>query len=293
MTLSDHEFDVFKRRVRERVEIFLEERFVELPDTEVSRIAQHILLGGGRRWRAMLVIAAGHIFERDALDACLPGAAALEMAHAASMLLDDLPSMDDASIRRGKPCAHLLFDSWAIDMAPSFMINMAYEVTLRQPGIDPARRVQVALEAASAANRMVSGQQADLIGLRAASTRDQLMECYAQKSGSLYACAAKSGAILCGAGEKDAERLFRIGSHLGLAYQIMDDIADVEATLDQLGKAPGMDEGKFTAPTVLGLEESRFWVEDLQDQALEGLESFGDSACHLLTLVRRASVVYA
>jgi geranylgeranyl pyrophosphate synthase len=103
------DFDATKAEVRRAAEDFLVELFAKAPDTDVARAAGYAVLGGGHRWRALVAVAAGKIFRDDALQRVLPAACGVELAHAASLVLDDLPSMDDAAIRRGKPCTHRAF----------------------------------------------------------------------------------------------------------------------------------------------------------------------------------------
>jgi geranylgeranyl diphosphate synthase type II len=112
-----------KQDVRRAVEDYLSQSFLTYPDTEVRRAAQYSILGSGHRWRPIIVTAAGRIFRPDALKIALPTVCAVEFAHAASLVLDDLPSMDDAEMRRGKPCTHHAFPQWAVDMAPVFLIT--------------------------------------------------------------------------------------------------------------------------------------------------------------------------
>ena len=108
-------FDTAKADVRGAVEDFLQRVFADVPATEVANAARYAVLGGGHRWRALVAVAAGRIFRDDAMHLVLPAACGVELAHAASLVLDDLPSMDDACLRRGKPCTHRAFPRWAAD----------------------------------------------------------------------------------------------------------------------------------------------------------------------------------
>src|SRR5271157_5454852 len=117
------DFSAAKEQVRRAVEDFLDAAFDSHPMTDVREAARYAALRGGHRWRAIVAVAAGQIFRRDALETTLSGACGVELAHAASLVLDDLPSMDNAQLRRGKPCTHLVFPSWAVEMAPVFLVT--------------------------------------------------------------------------------------------------------------------------------------------------------------------------
>ena len=147
-TVAGQDFDAAKAEVRRAVEDFLAEVFIQQPDTEVVRAARYAVLGGGRRWRALVAVAAGRIFHHDALQLVLPAASGVELAHAASLVLDDLPSMDDASVRRGKPCTHRVFPAWAADMVPVFLVTLAYEISLDNPRVYAPARIKLELSAA-------------------------------------------------------------------------------------------------------------------------------------------------
>jgi geranylgeranyl diphosphate synthase type II len=286
---GSRDFDHFKRRVREGVEESLARYFSACPDTEVCRVAKYAALGGGRRWRAMAAVAAGQVFHDDARAICMPVACAVELAHAASLVLDDLPSMDNARLRRGKPCAHLLFARWAVDMAPAFLVNMAYGIALANPRATPERRLQAAIEVSRAAAHMFEGQEIDLTNAAARGDLESLLECCRLKSGALYAAAAKTGAILCGAPDPDASLLYEAGTDLGMSYQFLDDIADATACVEEVGKHPGMDAGKITAVRLFGVEGARSRAGDFARSALARLERFGPEADLLRSLVRNAS----
>lgn len=290
LTTAAVDFAASKKEVREAVEDCLREAFARYPDTEVSKAAQHAVLGGGHRWRAIVAVAAGQIFDDDALQIGLPGACGVELAHAASLVLDDLPSMDDAKVRRGKPCAHLVFPSWAVDMAPVFLITMAYQISLENPRATEDRRVNAALLLSSAGLRMITGQTKDVLQDFTRGSPDQrLLECYELKSAALYGAAAKAGAILCGANEREAETIYVAGLNLGMSYQLLDDVADVVAGVADVGKHSGMDAGKWTAIDWLGVDGARQKSREFQSKGLAALEQFGSRADWLRTLVCEAS----
>jgi geranylgeranyl pyrophosphate synthase len=279
-----------KQRVRRAVEDYLRDAFSRYPETEVCRAAQYAVLGGGHRWRAIVAVAAGQIFDDDALLIGLPGACGVELAHAASLVLDDLPSMDNAKVRRGKPCTHLAFAPWAVDMTPVFLVTMAYQISLDNPRASEDRRVQAALLLSAAGLRMITGQTKDILQDFVGGAADRrLLECYELKSAALYAAAAKAGAVLCGADEREADTIYVAGFNLGMSYQLLDDVADVVAGVGEVGKHSGMDAEKWTAIDWLGVEGARRKSREFQARGLAALERFGARADWLRTLVCEAS----
>jgi geranylgeranyl pyrophosphate synthase len=284
-------FDTAKAEVRRAVEDFLQQVFASVPATEVAKAASYAALGGGHRWRALVAVAAGRIFHDDALELVLPAACGVELAHAASLVLDDLPSMDDACVRRGKPCTHRAFPGWATDMAPVFMVTLAYQISLDNPSVPASARVKAALELSRAGLAMIRGQvhdmHQDLDG--GTSEEDRLMRCYLLKSAALYGAATKMGGILTGASEADAAKLEAAGVDLGFSYQFLDDVADIVAGVAEVGKERGMDADKLTAVDLFGVDGARWKAREFQDRSLTKLEGFGAEADWLRSLVCEAS----
>ena len=289
MNIHHQQFDNDKHQVREAVGSFLAEKFASYPATDVQAAAQYAVMGGGHRWRPIVAVAAGRIFDDDALPAVLPGACGVELAHAASLVLDDLPSMDDAQLRRGKTSTHLAFPSWAVDMTPVFLITMAYDISLDNKLVSAERRVLAALELSRAGMAMITGQSQDVLQVNDGDPSAAMLDCYMNKSGILYGAAAKAGAILCGADAVDAELLRQAGELLGLSMQFIDDVADVDANVDEVGKEPGKDVAKYTAIDWLGIEGTRSKSEEFQDEALTLLSKFGKEADWMRRLVREVS----
>lgn len=285
------DFASAKAEVRVAVEDFLAAALSRQPDSEVARAAGYAVLGGGHRWRAIAAIAAGRIFCDDPFEMVLPAACGVELAHAASLILDDLPSMDDARVRRGKPCAHHVFPTWAVDMAPVFMVTLAYQMSLDNAAVSAERRVKAALALSHAGLAMIEGQCQDVsqLCLGAGEEEAWLIERYRLKSGALYGAATLMGGVLCGADDTQAERLHAAGLHLGLAYQYLDDVADVVAGIEQVGKESGMDAQKRTAIDLFGVEGARTRSNAYQAKALAALDGFGPRADWLRTLVTEAS----
>ncbi len=282
-------FDEKKQQVRAAVEAFLSQAFARYPETEVCQAAKYAVLGGGHRWRSIVAVAAGEIFREDALEIVLPGACGGELAHAASLVLDDLPSMDGADIRRGKACAHHVFPDWAVDMTPVFLVTMAYEVSLANPKVSEERRLRAAIVLSRAGLQMITGQVKDIRQDHSSDPWLRLVDLYMLKSGALYAASGKGGAILCGAEDSQANKISEACMNLGLSYQFMDDIADVTAEVDEVGKRSGMDANKFTAVDLLGVDGAHRKSQEFQEKGLAILEGFGSKADWLRNLICEAS----
>ena len=279
----------WKQRTREAIQHHLAFILNRYPETEVRHIAEYATLGPGHRWRPLVSCAAGMIFSEDAIAKVLPPACGIEMAHAASLVLDDLPSMDDADIRRGKACPHKVFSSWAVDMAPIFLLNTAYDVSLSNEKASEASRIATALVVANAGTQMISGQVEDMEQNEATDAKARLISLYKQKAGHLYAAAGKIGALTCNASDKDAKNIFDACMALGLAYQFMDDVADVTADEATVGKSVGKDANKTTTIDLFGVDGTIALAEDYQNKALAYLECFDAKADYLRALVSEAS----
>ena len=283
------DFDAKKQQVRDAVEAFLTSGFRAYPDSDVRRAAEYSTLGGGHRWRPIVAVAAGEIFRDDALEIVLPGACGAELAHAASLILDDLPSMDDASFRRGKPAAHCVFPGWAVAMAPVFLVTMAYDISLKNDRVNSDKRVRAALDLCDAGQQMIAGQAMDVRQDSVDDDKKHLLQLYGMKSGALYAASARSGAILCDASQVEADKIYQAVMKLGLSYQFMDDIADVVASLEDVGKESGKDSDKTTAVDLFGVDGARKKAREFQGEGLKLITGFGSRADWLRQLIQEAS----
>ena len=263
--------------LRQQIEAELEATFSNCPQTEVMRAARYVTQGGGQRWRGALAVAAGAIFQPDALAATLPLAAALEIMHAASLVVDDLPSMDHAQTRRGKPCVHLVFPPWVVDMLPAFLVNLAYHVAAQNTRVPTENRLRCLLLLGEMGMNLAQGQELDLALTGQEATLAQVVNCHTLKSGSLFAAATAGGALLCGASDDDAATLRNAGMKLGLTYQIMDDLADSDnEQADVAGKS-----GIWTCCTP---QEARALAAEQLAAALSLLTPFGPPATALRAL---------
>lgn len=276
----------WKAEVRSAIEAGLVDAFSRFPETEVRRVAEYITLGGGHRWRGLCAVAAGTIFRDDALVVVLPSACAIELVQSATLILDDLPSMDDARLRRGKPTAHLVFPRWAVDLAPSYLLTMAYELSLDHPLPPPDRRAAAAVELSRAGLTMIAGQVDDI---RRTESALDLLELARFKAGAFYAASVTIGGILCGATDDEAAALREAGLLLGVSYQILDDVADVTASAEEIGKEPGSDAAMKTVVDWLGVDGAKTKSSELLAAAGRELDRFGDKAERLRSLIAEAS----
>jgi geranylgeranyl diphosphate synthase type II len=249
---------------------------------------RYSVFAGGKRLRPMLALAAAESVAmangRDvsaARAAALPTACALELIHTYSLVHDDLPAMDDDTLRRGRPTNHVVFGEGLAILAGDGLLTEAFALMSREPrdpGAAPRklRAICVVAEAAGACG-MVGGQAVDLeaAGTGASFDGDGLRAMHARKTGALIRASAAAGAVMAGASDAQIEAIERFASELGLAFQIVDDILDVEGASVELGKTAGKDAaaGKPTYPALYGLEESRRMAGECVDRALAALDT--------------------
>ena len=251
---------------------------------------RHAVLGGGKRMRPLLVYATGRAFGADegALDA---PAAAVELVHAYSLVHDDLPAMDDDALRRGRPTVHVAFDEATAILAGDALQALAFEAIARAP-LPAAQRVDMLAELAIAAGArgMCGGQALDIDATGNAAALDvaALQRLHALKTGALLRAAVRLGAIAAGADAPTRDALDRYADALGLAFQVRDDLLDVEGDSATLGKTAGKDaaQAKATFPALLGLDASRARLRELADAMNAALAPFGNRAAVLAALAR-------
>jgi geranylgeranyl pyrophosphate synthase len=208
-------------------------------------------------------------------------AAAIEMVHTYSLVHDDLPAMDDDDFRRGLPTCHKVFDEATAILAGDALLTLAFEILAKeidQPTIAVKLIGQLAQDAGPSG--MIGGQMADLKAERTASGEQILEYIHTNKTAKMFRCAAAMGAICGGAGQKQFDCLCEYGLKIGLGFQIADDILDVSASSEQLGKTAGKDAkaAKCTYPAVVGIEKAKELAKKLADEAVAALEPFGKEA---------------
>jgi len=246
------------------------------------------VLGGGKRLRPFLVIAGGEIFDLDMTE-CLRVGAAVEFVHAYSLVHDDLPCMDDDDLRRGQPTVHVQFDQATAVLAGDALLTLAFEILAdRETSPDPEVRMDLVAGLARAAggHGMVGGQMLDLWA--ETNTLDEAGTARMQrlKTGAMIAFAGEAGGILARARPQQRQALRLFAHDLGLAFQITDDLLDVEGSSEQVGKATGKDAaaGKATIVAKLGIEGARNRATLLSRQAAAHLDHFGKKANSLRAL---------
>ena len=274
--------------LRDKVEQYLAATFLdgEIP-SRLSEAMRYSLLAGGKRIRPVLCLAVARACapERaeEITEALLPFAAGLEMIHTYSLIHDDLPSMDDDDLRRGKPTCHKAFDEATAILAGDALLTNAFSYMARTavPADRLLEAVRLTAEAAGAAG-MVGGQVLDLQGEGRRISLDELRVLNAKKTGALLYNACECGAVLAGASQEQREAARRYGSELGIAFQITDDILDVIGDEATVGKEVRHDaeSEKATWPAFIGLEASKALAQkhcDAAEAALEGLFSGPDA----------------
>ncbi|MDQ8698796.1 farnesyl diphosphate synthase [Hyphomicrobium sp. LHD-15] len=255
---------------------------------------RHATLGGGKRFRPFLVIESAALFglsETQALDT----AAALECVHCYSLVHDDLPAMDNDAVRRGLPTVWKAFDEWTAILAGDALLTLAFEILSRvETHHDPETRLALISGLAKAAGGagMVGGQALDLEAERrpggAPLSLPEVLHLQSLKTGALIRFACEAGAVLGGATADQRDALLRYGAHVGLAFQIADDLLDAEGDAATVGKAVSKDAaaGKATLVSLMGLEAARAELRRVEAAAIEALALFGAKAEPLIEAAR-------
>jgi geranylgeranyl diphosphate synthase type II len=274
---------------RIEVDTALERYLPEAPacPARVGDAMRYSLFAGGKRLRPILALAAAEAIAAahgEAVDEgrarALPAACALELIHTYSLVHDDLPAMDNDTLRRGRPTSHVVFGEGQAILAGDALLTEAFALMAREPddpGLAPRklRAIRIVAEAAGACG-MVGGQAIDLdaAGSGASFDGEGLRAMHARKTGALIRAAAAAGAVMAGATDSQLAAIETFASHLGLAFQIVDDILDVEGASQDLGKTAGKDAaaGKPTYPALYGLELSRQMAADCVSRALTALQ---------------------
>ncbi|MGQ7793479.1 polyprenyl synthetase family protein [Faunimonas sp. B44] len=254
---------------------------------------RHALLGGGKRFRPYLVVASAALFDVP-MAAALDAAAAVECLHTYSLVHDDLPAMDDDDLRRGRPTVHRAFDEATAILAGDALLTLAFDVLARDgTHPDPAVRAALVLALARAAGLggMVGGQMLDLEAERSTFDEAAIRRMQAMKTGALIACCCEMGALLGRAPEPHRAALASYGRELGLAFQIADDLLDLEASAEALGKAAAKDaaRGKATLVARLGPAEARAALASAVAACADALAPFGGRAGRLVEAARFAA----
>ena len=276
----------YQKSCQARAEAALE-TFFKAPSVELERLyaaMRYSVMNGGKRVRPLLVYAACEALGGDIAKADT-AACALEMIHSYSLVHDDLPAMDDDDLRRGKPTTHIAFDEAAAILAGDALQSLAFEILAdarSNPQSDATRltMIQVLARAAGPAG-MVGGQAIDLESVGIALSQNALENMHRHKTGALIEASVTLGALASGqASSNDLADLKRYAKAIGLAFQVQDDILDVESDTQTLGKTQGKDQAndKPTYPSLLGITEAKHYAHALRDEALAALKRFDQKA---------------
>jgi geranylgeranyl diphosphate synthase, type II len=248
----------------------------------IHRAMRYSLFAGGKRIRPILAVAAARAI-CDNTVGIENAASALELIHTYSLIHDDLPALDNDDLRRGRPTCHKVFGEALAILAGDALLTLAFEVLSRLPGVVAERRIWLVEELSRAAGTvggMIAGQVHDIEGERQAPSAVLLESIHRAKTGALLRASVRMGAIYAGVSAVELAALSEYGEHVGLAFQIVDDVLDVEGSSEALGKTAGKDEAqqKITFPAVYGLKRSRRMAEEERLAAHAALALFGDRA---------------
>jgi len=247
----------------------------------IHQAMRYSVFAGGKRVRPILCLEAARIFEAEVAPALYPGCA-IEFIHTYSLIHDDLPALDNDDLRRGKPTSHKKFGEATAILAGDGLLTLAFETIARTP-VPAERRSAMVTEIATSAgtvNGMVGGQVADLESEGKKVGPDTLEYIHRSKTAALIRASVTAGGLCAGASAEDVGRLRRFGETIGWAFQVTDDILDVEESSAALGKTAGKDmaQQKATYPAVFGLERSHQIAEELSAKAIAELQVYGQRA---------------
>ena len=263
----------------------------DTPD-RLLKAMTYALLAGGKRIRPILCLAAAETVDGDPQDV-MPAACALEMIHTYSLIHDDLPAMDDDDMRRGQPTCHKAFDEATAILAGDALLTLAFQM-LSSMALDQPQQAAKWLRAIHLISRaagycgMIQGQMLDMASEKRRFTLDELKSMHRLKTGALIEASVCCGAELVGVNDTQIQMLKKYAQNIGLAFQVTDDILNVEGDPEIMGKAVGTDQRrrKSTYPALLGLAESKEFAAQLVDDALGALESFDQKADPLRAIAR-------
>ncbi len=249
----------------------------EGPEARVVEAMRYSLFAGGKRLRPILCLAAADAVSGKT-QAAIPAACALEMIHTYSLIHDDLPAMDDDDLRRGKPTSHVVFGEAIAILAGDGLLTEAFVLLSDYRSLLPERALRLIGVIAKAVSYrgMVGGQVVDMLSQNRPAYLQTVQQMHDRKTAALITAATESGALAGGGSDDQVEALARYGRAIGLAFQIADDILDIESSTEVLGKTAGSDvaRGKVTYPAVVGMEGSREEAQKLVNNALAAVEIF-------------------
>ena len=257
--------------------------------TSIHRAMRYSVFAGGKRIRPILCMEAARMFSAEQAGPVHVGCA-LEFIHTYSLIHDDLPALDNDDLRRGKPTNHKVFGEAIAILAGDALLTFAFQ-TLAMAPVEPQRRLALLAmiaEAAGTDRGMIGGQVADLEAEGKPSDKAMLEYIHRSKTAALIRASIVAGAIAAGADRADVNRLLNFGENIGWAFQVVDDILDVEESSASLGKTAGKDQAqkKATYPALHGLEVSRDIAADLEAKALKELDFYGERGIRMRQLAQ-------
>ncbi|MCM3002419.1 polyprenyl synthetase family protein [Priestia koreensis] len=279
MIVRELDFDTYLKELRVQIEALLPSVVQPLASPATLKDSMmYSLTAGGKRLRPLLIFSTLEAFGKDKMMG-VEAACAVEMIHTYSLIHDDLPSMDNDDLRRGKPTNHKVFGEAMAILAGDALLTNSFDVLVSSthPDVTDAMKVRLVstLATCAGAEGMVGGQVADMEGEGQPLTLSELEYIHHHKTGKLLSFCVTAGAILAGATDFQIEKLQEFSSNLGLAFQIRDDILDIEGDEATLGKPIGSDtdNNKTTYPSLLGMEAAKQKLDDHIDRALQALEA--------------------
>jgi geranylgeranyl diphosphate synthase, type II len=284
MTLQDY-IEERQKRVDEALDRCLPPESAN--PSAIHEAMRYSVFAGGKRVRPLLAIAAAEAVTDEATGV-EDAACSLELIHTYSLIHDDLPALDNDDLRRGRPTCHKVYGDAMAILAGDALLTFAFE-TLARLDVSADRRIRLVNELATASGTvggMIGGQVNDIKGEGQPATAELLESIHRAKTGALLRASVRIGAIYAGADGDQLGALSRFGEHIGLAFQIVDDILDVEQPSEALGKTAGKDaqQQKITFPAVYGIAKSREMAEQERVQAHRALDMFGSRALRLREL---------
>jgi geranylgeranyl diphosphate synthase type II len=293
------DFDHYSSQVRAKVEAYVDSRLVPAQPQFSTRLIdamRYSFFAGGKRIRPLLVFAAADAVRNTNGTPAPPAeplpetlvASAVECIHTYSLIHDDLPAMDDDDLRRGKPTCHKQFDEATAILAGDALLNLGFQILIEAAAIHGTPMLRAARDVGDATGigGMVTGQMLDLLSVQLEPTPERVRSIHTHKTGALLRACVLAGGHVGEATIEQEAALSTFGESVGLAFQIVDDLLDLEKTTEQLGKRAGKDDeqNKMTYPAAFGVDESHRMAEELTAKAYASLEPFGEAATALRTL---------
>ena len=282
---SDFDLTTYLNDKKELINSELDKIFRNLASSShILKAMKYSLMADGKRIRPILCLAAAEAVGSDP-EAALPAACALEMIHTYSLIHDDLPAMDDDELRRGKPTCHVAFDEATAILAGDALLTLAFQILSSPVNIKESQalvwiNVIHIISIAAGYKGMIDGQMKDIISEGTLLSLDDLENMHALKTGALIEASICCGAILGNGNRKQIKQLKIYAKNIGLAFQVTDDILNVEGNPAIMGKAVGTDKKlkKSTYPLIMGLKESKEFATNIVNNALKAIEIFDNKA---------------